>query len=85
MTSNLDLTFHGVNGGRPNVFNNRSSIKVCVDYDATNDRRIYFDAFYGEGSEFRRRKETLINIYDKAGKPVFYGTFDELVEKLKSK
>ena len=82
MKSDITISVQGVNGGDYREQQNKGAVIVKVDYDAVNDRRIYFDAFSGQGQTYKRREETLIMVYDKKGVPVFSGTFDQLVSQL---
>ena len=76
--SKLGIKTQNKRGGNPLWKDDLGYVAVFVDGRA-ND--IIVDAFVGTGEDYMRRDQSLINI-NKDGRPVFSGTFDELIKLL---
>ena len=85
MTSKSEIIVRtqGIKGGRAK-FDKKGSATICItDRGQTmSDLVIDADSFTGSGATYKRREKTLINI-DFENTPIFNGTIEELVAKLK--
>ena len=81
MKANIDLKVTGVRGGNPSWTENKGQVVVFVDDDKNV---ISIDAFIGQGSTYKKREVSLIEIRENNGEMIFLGTFDDLVKTLKS-
>ena len=76
-----------VQGTQGRTFKNlkqQGQISLAIDYNGTDDRQLWVDAFQGTGTDYKRRDKSLINIYNYKGIPVFSGTFDEMCELIEA-
>lgn len=78
----LELQTSGVRGGNRSRIRNVGEVVVRIDYAGINNNSFYFDAFTGQGPNYRKREQTLINIFENNGFTVFSGTFDQLYDIL---
>ena len=83
--SEITVRTQGIKGGKAK-FENKGCVTVCItDRGQTmSDLVIDADSFTGSGTTYKRREKTLINI-DFENTPIFHGTIEELVAKLKAK
>ncbi len=82
--SRLGYEITGKRGGTPQIKDDIGRVGAFIDNSLGcqhNGDMIMVDAFSGYGDSYERREKCNITI-QKAGKEVFNGTFDELVEKL---
>ena len=84
MKATLEIRTQGVRGGDWTALKQTGATVIRLDYDGTKDSRILIDAFVGQGINYQKRENCLINITDEKGKPVFNGTMNELIAKLKN-
>lgn len=82
--SRLGYEITGKRGGKSQIKDDIGRVGAFIDNSMGCERNgdtIFVDAFNGYGDTYKRREKCNITI-QKAGKEVFNGTFDELVEKL---
>ncbi len=77
--SNLSLKTQGIRGGAPQYKEKVGSITTFLRH---SEDRIVIDDFSGSGNTYKKREQSLIEIYDN-GKLLFTGTKQELFEILK--
>ena len=79
--ANIEIKTTGVRGNAPKL-EKKGQVVLFID-DAEAGSYIHADAYIGQGSSYREREKTLIEIREDY-KILFSGTFAELIDKLKS-
>jgi hypothetical protein len=77
--NNLSLKTQGIRGGTPQYKEKVGSITAFLRH---SEDRIVIDDFTGSGNTYKKREQTLIEIYDN-GQLLFAGTKQELFEILR--
>ena len=77
--TNIFVRLTSKRGGRPIEHPDKGNAEIVID---EFDNFIHIDAFEGYGNSYKRRENSIIEIVH-GGSQVFYGTMDELKEKLK--
>lgn len=81
MKANIKIQTDGARG-KSIVTTHTRNLNLKIDSTELDQKCIYMESTYG-GNNPEVRENTLINIYTNK-EPVFTGTFDQLVAKLKS-
>jgi len=85
MKSTIEVKTQSTTGKDWKPFENKGAVCLRIDYDGTEEAKIFVDSYSGSGAPYKNREKALINIYDKSGKPVFCGTMEQLTNKLEGK
>lgn len=83
MKASLEIRTQGTTGNAWTGLKQQGAVVLRIDYDGTSDSRILIDSFVGAGDTYTRRERSLLNITDADGKPVFSGSMEDLIKKLK--
>ena len=83
MKSEITVRTQGVKGGKAK-FETKGCVTLCITDrgQKLSDLVIDADSFSGSGDTYKHRDKTLINI-DFESQPIFRGTIEELIAKLK--
>jgi hypothetical protein len=81
--SEITVRTQGIKGGKAR-FENKGCVTLCITDrgQKMSDLVIDADSFSGSGASYQRREKTLINI-DFENTPIFHGTIEQLVVKLR--
>lgn len=78
--ANIEIKTTGVRGNPPKL-EKKGQVVLFID-DAKDGSYIYADSYIGQGSSYKKRDKTLIEIREDY-KVLFSGTFAELIDRLK--
>jgi len=84
MKANLSLQFTTSYGKPLKPVTSAGCLVASVDYDGTTGRMISIDTSR-DGSPAEKLSHARIRVYDRAGVPVFSGTYDELTDLIRER